>query len=328
MRLSPLLGCLALIFVARSGLAQSDAAKTQAIARFQEGIKLHDKGQEEEAYLRFTQAYAVVQTPAILFNLARTEQLTGRSVDAVVHFRAYVALPEHPKVTPEFRAMARTYITELEARLGRLTIDAPTGAVIAVDGKEVQGTVVDVLPGPHQVAARVGDQQASAQVTAVAGTAVTAHLPFVSGLVPAPAVIVPVVAPVAALEPPTTNHSARSIAVGTAAGIAVVGLGVGIGFLVDARSQASDFNTFQTTHRNACVNPSSTLCAEGHSKDSNVAQSSVVSDVGFAVGGVALATGAVLWLVWPRDASKTSAGPWIRPNLGVGLYTVDVGGRF
>jgi hypothetical protein len=56
---------------------QQDAATRDAMARFNEGLALHDQGKDEDARTKFLQAYAIVKRPSILFNLARSEQLSG-----------------------------------------------------------------------------------------------------------------------------------------------------------------------------------------------------------------------------------------------------------
>src|SRR5947209_14172033 len=62
----------------------------EAEERFKEGLGLHDRGKDEEARAKFLQAWAVLKNPNVLFNLARSEQLSHHDVDAYVHYRAYL----------------------------------------------------------------------------------------------------------------------------------------------------------------------------------------------------------------------------------------------
>ena len=245
-----LCGVAVMLLAASPALAQSDAAKVQALKRYQEGVALHEKGHEEEAYLQFSQAYAVVQTPPILFNLARTEQLTGRHVDAALHLRAYLALPEHPRITKELRGKAQGYLTELNAGLGHLMLDVPAGAIVTLDGKEAAaGGPVDVEPGVHTVAARLGDQKGAVDVTVAAGASATAHVllegPKVAAVVTpvTPVAVAPVSAPSAPEpvkgEPYWNGRRTGGVVI---AGVGVVGMVVG-GIFGGARGGAtSDAN--------------------------------------------------------------------------------------
>src|SRR5687767_4703889 len=79
--------------------AQQDAALVEAQARFKEGLDLADANNNEAARLKFQQAWSVYKSPAVLYNLARSEQLTGHDVEAFEHFREFLKAPPDPKVT-------------------------------------------------------------------------------------------------------------------------------------------------------------------------------------------------------------------------------------
>ncbi len=333
MRRLLVLVCASALLASSSAFAQSEAAKAQALKRYQEGLSLYDRGRDEEAYLQFSQAYAVVQSPPILFNLARTEQLTGRHVSAAEHFRAYLALPEHPRITKELRGKAQGFLTELAGQVGHLTLEVPAGAVVSLDGKDIPSVAsVDVEPGPHTVAARVGEQRASVEVVAAAGAVTPARVVLASPTGPVvvvPQPVAPTNAPPAPLTPgPGGSHTARDALRWTTAGVAVAGLAVGTAFLLVGNSQASDFNSFAAANPNACQSPSSALCAQANSKLSDVSTSNTLTAVGFVVGGGSAITSAALWIFWPKDAPKAAASVWVVPMAGAGSYTVNVGGHF
>src|ERR1700733_5199048 len=75
----------------RTVWAQTQTESQEAEARFKEGLRHHDTGDEEGARLSFLEAYSVLKRPNLLFNLARAEQLTGRFVDAISHYKAFAA---------------------------------------------------------------------------------------------------------------------------------------------------------------------------------------------------------------------------------------------
>ncbi len=317
-------------------MAQADAAKAEAMRRYQEGIAAHEKGKEEEAYLKFSQAYVVVKAPRILFNLARAEQITGRLLDAVVHYKEYVAWPEHPHVTKATREKAGAFLSEVRARLGRILIDAPAGATIAVDGQELAGRSVDepidVMPGSHTIAARLGERSATVTVVAAAGVATRALLQFES---PAPSVAPipvaassarPIAAPPAAAASdtasaaPSTIPPARTVVRWTSAGVALVGMGVGVGFAINANGKADDYASYRASHPNACAVVTNAACVEEQSLRDDHSRSATISVIGFVASAVGVAGAVYSWFVWPDMV--------VTPAVGRSTYGIDLQGRF
>jgi hypothetical protein len=312
---------LSVFLVAPAALAQSDAAKAQALKLFQEGITLHDQYREEEAYLRFKEAFAVVQTPPLLLNLARTEQLTGRHLAAVEHYRAYLALPEHPRVTPALRTLVRGYLTELDVLLGHLVIEAPPGAVLTVDGKELPraDTKVEVEPGSHTVAGKLGEQQGFLNVVAVAGGVTPVHLMLIGGAPPPVAVVpVPVVTPlVVPPEPPPTHPTKTAYWNGRrTAGVVVAGVGaVGLvlGGVFGAQRGSDTSNAMAAAAQlgggtTACFQSTSAGCMALSSALQSNGSAATLETAFFIGGGVLLAAGVVTTL-WPASQSSSSPSP-------------------
>src|SRR3954469_14906902 len=111
MRRHVLLACfaVALAVPAFPGVARADdAAVEEAKARFQEGLELADAGKPEPARLKFQQAWAVFKAPAVAYNLARAEQLTGHELEALEHFRMFLRVgATDVKVTDAMREKAK-----------------------------------------------------------------------------------------------------------------------------------------------------------------------------------------------------------------------------
>ncbi len=85
-----------------------DAATVEAQARFQEGLDLADAGKHEPARLKFQQAWSVFKSPAVLYNLARSEQLTGHDLEALEHFRLFLRVgATDVKITDAMRDKAK-----------------------------------------------------------------------------------------------------------------------------------------------------------------------------------------------------------------------------
>lgn len=319
--------CLALVpvtFLSRLAGADEDTARREAQRRLEEAIKLHDDGKDEEARAKFIQAWAILKTPNVLFNLARTEQLSKHEVDAIRHYRLYLRMSDS-RITENDRSQVRAYITELAPRLGHIKIAAPNGAMLFVDGWRVEvpaGEIVDVEAGKHLVLAKVRDQEKRVPVECPAGVEVTATVPedpVVSPPPPPPAPVPTDITPKRTMFPPPTG----AIVVGA---VGVAALGVGIGYGVDASSKNSDVSNQRAT--TPCFVSTSPGCTNFKSAVSSAQQSATIADALFIGGGVALAGAIVWWLVAPRSVAPATTGVWVTPAVGAGDVGVRAVGRF
>jgi hypothetical protein len=158
--------------------AADDPAARDAQARFDEGLDRVKTGDYEAARISFAQAYAVLKRPAILWNLALAEEKTGRWVDALSHFKRVV---RDANASSSDRDDAERHANGLASKTGHIDMQAPPGATLRVDGDAVEGVApfaepLDVMPGHHQVDARLADASQSWPIDVVAGQ--VAHLTF------------------------------------------------------------------------------------------------------------------------------------------------------
>jgi hypothetical protein len=320
MRVAPSLS-LALLcsLIATVAVAQSDPRRDEAIKRYQEGVRLYDSGKSESAYVHFVEAYAVVQTPPILFNLARTEQLTGRYADAAKHFATYIALPPHPRVTPELRRQAAEFLAQVRTQLGHISVEAPKGTVVTVDDAPVEALdSIDVAPGVHRVAGKLGAASDVVTVTCVAGGTTPAKLvlngsepPIVPPVVVAPVVAPPVVPPVETI-PVSQFWNGRRIGGAVITGVGVVGLVLGGVFAAERGSQLSSAHDTQAqlgSSGSACFKPTaSSVSSECSSLSSQLGSygSDAHLEEGFLIGGGALVAIGLVTMLWPSSGSATS----------------------
>jgi hypothetical protein len=315
----------------------------EAESRFKEGLRRHDSGDEENARLSFLEAFSVLKRPNILFNLARAEQLTGHPVDAIAHYKLFVA---DNTVTAVDREIARKRIVELSAIVGHVIIDAPSGADLWIDGqmlprKAPLSEPADVAGGMHTIQARLGDQTKTATVACSPGQTVTTKI-VIEGTPGAGVVVVAIpgeggqaAATVATAPPAPTFHEETSkgkigLLIGLGAG-AVGLLAGGIGLEVAGSSSAGTAATDRTalqkggTSTTVCNGSTSTACTNLASENSS-ASSARNTAIGLFVGaGVFAAAFGVTLAVWPKtkvfDAQVT---PVVTPTSG-GLA---LGGRF
>jgi len=137
-----------------SATAFANDNKADSDKLFGEGLQLFAQKDFVHARSKFAEAYAKYPSPNSLLNLARSEQLSGECVDAVAHYRAYIALPENPRISTGDRGSAGIKLNECLAKIGRIQVTAPRGAHVSIDGLAVvwnSGESVDVTPGTHRV---------------------------------------------------------------------------------------------------------------------------------------------------------------------------------
>ena len=150
-----------------------DAAVAEAKKRFDEGLELADTGKHEPARLKFQQAWSVFKAPAVLYNLARSEQLTGHELEALEHFKLFLKVAATDvKVTDAMREKARQNVIELSPKVGQVDIDVPPNARVSVDGKPLDETPkepVPVQPGRHRIEATFEGKVKSVSVECAAG---------------------------------------------------------------------------------------------------------------------------------------------------------------
>src|ERR1700722_17506819 len=116
--------------------------RAQAEARFNEGLALHEQGNDVEARLRFEQAFAVLGNPNILFNLARSEQLSGDEVVAARHYRECT---KDARLLEKPRGLAKKFLDELDHKLAHIRVVVPEGASVSVDGKSEVGPFTEAI---------------------------------------------------------------------------------------------------------------------------------------------------------------------------------------
>ncbi len=313
------------------------------------GIELRKAHDDEGAARAFQQAYDQVHTPRAAGQLGLAEQALGRWEDAERHVGEALRAGSDPWVGKN-RATLDEALGMIEAHLGRVEVlGDPEGAEVSVNGRSVgklplaeavrvSAGQVDVdLRAPGYVAAQrtltiVGGQyqrlvlhlakEAAPEVAAAAaarpaageGTAPSGPGPTTPGLTSAPAA-----------EPPS---QARTVLKWSAAGLAAVGLAVGVTGTILHASNVSKFDS----------NPA--MCADKngtavHQQDGSPApecqgtldaykSDSTWAIVGFAGAGAFAVTWLVLQLTegpsHPAAGEQAMARPLCIPSSsGLGL---------
>lgn len=329
-----------LLLAASTARAQSEADKKRAVSLQTEGVKLMQRGDNPGALAKFEEAYRLVPSPKILFNMGRAHAEMGDDVKALAELERF--LDEAPYAPKESRDDATRRVEALRPKLSYLDIQIEdVGAAIAVDGLSVGiaplSRPVVVKPGAHEVRTEKPEMTTDVRtVSPLAGQKVRVVVKLVPAFHPAPGA--PPVAGTLGTEPaigaapppagtpasapaetvqtpaaPPANRARTLRIVGLALGAGGVAVAaVGLGFGLAARSNGQDNektgNTFSQSAYDA-----------GH-------RDQTLQFVGYAVGGALIAAGATMYVLGTREPGENgSAHVAVTPTPGgafaVGAFT-------
>jgi hypothetical protein len=296
---------LALAVSAPAAAWASDKDEAKALVR--EGLAEFGQRDYQGAHEAFVRAYALDPAPSTLLNLALSELNTDRPVEAAAHFRAYLARGTEPAAKLE--AVRSKWLPRAEEKLARLSVVAPAGAQVQVDGQPVTQDpslgVYIVVAGEHDVTVTAQGRAEKAHLTAPVGSIVTMR-----ALVDEPPSPSPSPAPSSFLPPepsPEADRGPSTAKIVTVAGLGVAaaaGLGIGIGFGAAGQSKSSDIATGE-----GCISsmPASVPCQHVHFDVSIEHQYAWASIGGYVGAGVFAAAGVATWLLWPKAPVRVSA---------------------
>jgi len=246
-----------------------------------------------------------------IFNQGRCFEQNNRYEDAIARFREY--LRNAKNASPEDRADAEKHIAECRALLGEKRSDeldrggtaAPASPPAAAPAPAPAATSPVPVPQPA-----VLPPAASAQIP---GTIVAQPAPYP---VLAPALVVAQPAP----PPPATNAGRGLRIAGIACGVlGLASVGTGIYFYAQARSYSDKVS------KQKPPDPADQDAGK---------QAETMQWVFYSIGGAAIATGTVLYILGSRAADATSASAagtgvaTIAPMFGPGLAGILAQGAF
>jgi tetratricopeptide (TPR) repeat protein len=148
-----LLGTTQALGAPPSGVDASVQARAQA--HYEQGVAAYRQQQFRDAIGHFLAADAIVQSPALPFNVARAYEKLGESARALEYYRIYLHRGPDPKNEQQVRARVR----EIEMALAKLGVQQmtvrsnPAGANVTIDGT-ARGTTPwtgELALGRHQV---------------------------------------------------------------------------------------------------------------------------------------------------------------------------------
>lgn len=322
---------------ARAQSSAQDSAVAQSL--YDQARKLTAGGQYPDACPKFEESQRLDPTPVTQFWLADCYEHVGRTASAWSSFLDLAAAAKRnggPKAD-EREKVARDRANAVQPKLTQLVVAVPAGTriaglVVKRDGEALHegqwGSPVPVDPGNHTIEASAPGKQTwtktqdvegagqtvTVQVDALTDAPVAAAVPP-AGASPAgsPAAAGGSPAPAPVDVPPDTSASSSPLkTVGlVAAGVGVVGLGVGAFFGVKALGKNSDANN---GHCGGSLGGANACDATGVQDRSDAVSAGNVSTILFVAGGVLAAGGVTLWLLAP--SSHVQAAPAVGTNGG------------
>lgn len=126
-------------------------ATERARAEFNAGVVAYDAGDFSLAAKHFATAHELKPHPDVLLNLAQSELLAARYVDAAKHFSLYVEVANNAGSPGAAEGLKQAL-----SHVAELSVSAPLGAEISVDGELVGKAPLPrpifLAPGEHEVA--------------------------------------------------------------------------------------------------------------------------------------------------------------------------------
>jgi hypothetical protein len=288
------------------------------------------RSERQAARISFASANAITPSVDILWNLAAAERRADHTVESLEHLRAYLASPE---ARADRKPTALDWIAELEAKTGTVTVTAPKGATVTVDGVVATSRPMVLTAGVHAFVITQEGKTRSYAVDVVAGTTTT----HVASLVDAPALAKPPSPPSAAAAKAATVSSGSSTSTSTSTiaisprtwatigfgASAVLSLGGAIFFSIEAAGARDDADVLHARVQDSSVSckRAGTLCTDYDDARSRADRFGALATGLYAVGGVLGGASIVSFLLWPRDKKDTVITPVASPS-GAGLRMV------
>jgi hypothetical protein len=280
-------------------VARAEQARDEAQALFASARALMAAGEFGEACPKLERSEALDPGIGTQFNLARCYELSGRLASAYAAYERAIA-EMHAAGQTSREVFARKVATALEPRLSHVTLEVERegmepGFELRLDGVQVEraawGTAIPVDPGPHLVSASAPASATWRKELAVDGEAQSLTV-AVPSLTPILAITPTSFVPAAPREAPATRGRPQRMLAVVLGALGVGGIGVGSYYGLRSMSLTSQSGPFCN---GGCDTTGLSLRADAHAAGD-------ASTVTFALGGVFLAAGAILWLTAPADS--------------------------
>jgi tetratricopeptide (TPR) repeat protein len=290
LRLASVLGLLLTLAAAAPARAE-DAVSARE--HYQRGTSFYDLGKYAEAIREFEAAYEIKNDPALLYNLAQSHRLAGNSEQALHFYRTYLRYVPNAKNRAEIEGR----IAQLEQLVAQKNSAQAERPIPPSTTPPAATTPPATTTPPAEATPPVPPPPAVTEPPPGAP-------PSMMEPVPAPPVLT---APAAPLGPPNDHHVMRRAGVITAA--------VGGAFLIVGAA----FGTRAAGASNEINNEAAAGKPFDPSVESRGKSSQTTEAVFLTIGGLAAATGAVLYFYGQHLASREASVAPVATAQGGGL---------
>jgi len=306
----------------------SNAAAAETL--FMDGRTLLEERKYAQACPKLAESYRLDPATGTLMALALCHEGEGKFASAWAEFKDVSARAQQ-EGRKDRDELARQHAQALEPRLSKLSVDVPP-EVASLPGLEVTrdgvalgaasfGVAVPVDGGEHRVEATAPGKEPWSTVQTVKPESDVARVsvpPLADAKAGSPPAQVGSAAAGASPSDESSWPTLRTVALITA-GAGVVAMGVGGYLAMDARSSYDEA-------KKSCTG---TECPDGPYNTIQDAQGQGnIATILFAVGGAAVATGAVLWFVAPSSKTETASRGPVVERVGVGPRGFVLKGSF
>jgi len=334
--------------------SQAEETRSQAIAAaqriYREAHEAMDRGDWLNARRLLLHLWQKSETYDVAASLGEAEYALGNYPDAARYLQFAIA-EAPPKEKKSLIDDYQRALTEVEKRVAKLRVRAePEGAEVVLDGRELGPAPlrapVYVNPGHHEFSLRTERGVVNKAIETTAGNTYEIRLASLAETSdsssataqnePAsPRTELSLSGPVV---PPDRDFAARSSAAKYApwvsGGIALVGFGVGVGFLLSSAHQREDMREvldgFPEAQPCAANTPHVTECGRVKELDRDARSHQLVGLVSIGVGAAAAVTTAVLILSKSgrREGASTRSSTLVVPVWQPGRAVLNVQGQF
>ncbi len=328
--------------------AASDEERSAARAAASQGADAYDAGKWQDAVDMFSRAEQLVHSPIHLMFIARSELKLFHWVKAYETFNRV----KREGVPTDASAAVRKAVEDATSELAKLEPQMPyiaakiknaSGEVkVTMDGTQVPPAMLGLMrpvdPGQHRFQATSGQlasdvvtvdvQPASKQTVELElklGTAATpAAAPSAAPAATAPGPETTAPAPAAGADQGSGGPNGMRIGAYSAFGVGAVGLALGTVFLL--QSSSTQKKSDELCGSGPECNPANKDAIS--SKDKDAASQKTLGAVVLGVGGAAVATGVVLFILSNHKSQSASREnePSVTPFIG--YRTAGLSGRF
>ncbi|HEY0251204.1 MAG TPA: PEGA domain-containing protein [Kofleriaceae bacterium] len=141
---------------------EKTAEQKEADRHFKSGVALYGEQKFSEALAEFERAYEIAPAPIVLYNIAACHRELSHYAEAVKYYRRF--LDEGQDKAPADRIVAaKSELDGILQRIARVSVNAPDGAEVIVDGQSIGKMPLDmpliVAPGEHKVVVHLEGKQ-------------------------------------------------------------------------------------------------------------------------------------------------------------------------